>query len=107
MPSGYAKDGVPSPQMLGARIRRYRLLSRVVRRATVSRMAQPVHGIRLSPEIVAEMDAIAAAASDGLRKVTRSDVLRYAIELGCAALRERYGLEAPPGPRAPHSEDPL
>ncbi len=53
-----------------------------------SRRGRPQVATRLDGVQIAELDRLAELASTPLREVTRSDVLRYAIELGIAQLRE-------------------
>lgn len=51
------------------------------------RKGRPQIAARLDAAQIEEIERLAALASTPLRKVTKSDVLRYAIELGIERLR--------------------
>jgi hypothetical protein len=55
---------------------------------------RPQAATRLDAATIAELDRLAQKASSPLRKVSRSDVLRYAVELGIAELQKQYGAPA-------------
>lgn len=65
--------------------------------AAVPTKGRPQIAVRLDPEQIAELDRLAALASDPLRTVTRADVTRRALEIGIASLRaEIEGAKRPP-----------
>lgn len=55
--------------------------------AKKKRKGRPQVAARMDDEQIAELDRLAALASTPLREVTRSDVLRRAIELGLVEVR--------------------
>ncbi len=48
---------------------------------------RPQIAVRMDDDTIAELDELAELASTGLKKVSRSDVLRYVIERGMQQLR--------------------
>lgn len=50
--------------------------------------------VRVDPEDIAALEALAALASTPLREVSRSDVMRRALELGREAVRKELGISA-------------
>jgi hypothetical protein len=73
---------------------------------TMPTKGRPHVTIRVDPETLDALDALAVAASNPLRQVTRSDVARFALEAGIAKLRAELEPEAPAAPARKRSKAP-